>query len=122
MGVPSRAAASTPSCACAFALHRSFFLRHICHDWPDAHAAAILRTVRAAVPRGAEAALLLQEMVLRRQPGVLATRLDLQMLAFFEGKERALAEWDALLGASGFRLVRVHPLRAVNSIIEAAPA
>lgn len=149
--------ASTRGWPTASPLHRlccSHFARYILHDWADAEAAAILRTVRAAVPRGAEGCttLLVQDAVMpERQPGTLFTTFDLQvgcvclrcstlhlpclgtdsfspipsltlqMLAITGGKERMLGEWSALLGAGGWHLVRVWPLRAATSLIEARP-
>lgn len=105
---------------------RSFFLRHILHDWPDDQAAAILRTLRAAVPQnGARGSvtLLIQDAVMdERRPGTLHTTLDLQMLVICGSKERTLAEWEALLEASGWRLAKLWPLRTVTQLLEARPA
>ncbi|PRW59016.1 hydroxyneurosporene methyltransferase [Chlorella sorokiniana] len=100
-----------------------YFLRFILHDWPDAEATAILRAVRRAVRPGSSAVLLVQDIVMPAlQPGVLFTTLDLQMLAIGGGKERTRQEWEALLAAAGFRLARVHRLRALPSLLEAHPA
>lgn len=44
------------------------------------------------------------------------------MLAIGGGKERTLKEWEALFSATGFRLARVHRLRALPSLLEAHPA
>ena len=44
------------------------------------------------------------------------------MLSIVDGKERTLAEWARLLEATGWRLRRVHPLRAMPSLLEAVPA
>lgn len=44
-----------------------------------------------------------------------------QMMAVPDGRERSVREWSALLAAGGFRLERVVPLRALESIIVAVP-
>lgn len=44
-----------------------------------------------------------------------------QMLSIVDGKERSLPEWTKLLDATGWRLRRVHPLRAMPSLLEAVP-
>lgn len=97
----------------------------VLHDWPDAAAARILRTVHAAVPPGTEGAttLLVQDIVMSDgpTPGTLQTILDLQMLAITGGRERTQREWEALLASGGFKLAAVHKLRAVPSLLEARP-
>ena len=45
-----------------------------------------------------------------------------QMLVMVGGAERTTSEWRALLGAGGFALERVVPLRSTRSIIVAHPA
>lgn len=57
--------------------------------------------------------------MLRCLPASLPTS---QMLAIGGGKERTLKEWEALFSATGFRLARVHRLRALPSLLEAHPA
>ncbi|KAL4420971.1 hypothetical protein ABPG77_001290 [Micractinium sp. CCAP 211/92] len=103
-----------------------FFLRYILHDWGDAQAAAILRTLRAAIPASLEAhiTLLIQDAVLpsKGPPSPLETALDLQMLAVAGGRERLRGEWEQLLASAGFRLRHVHRLRTLTALLEAAPA
>lgn len=45
-----------------------------------------------------------------------------QMMAFPGGKDRTVAEWRALLGAAGWRLERIVPLRGMDSVVVGAPA
>ncbi|KAL4425936.1 hypothetical protein ABPG75_009952 [Micractinium tetrahymenae] len=103
-----------------------FFLRYIIHDWSDAQAARILRTLRAAISAGREqhATLLIQDAVLPSSgpPSPLYAALDLQMLAISGGKERSQREWEQLLAAAGFRLRRVHRLRTLTAVLEAQAA
>ncbi len=47
--------------------------------------------------------------------------LPLQMLAVAGGRERSRGEWEQLLASAGFRLQRVHRLRTLTALLEAAP-
>lgn len=44
------------------------------------------------------------------------------MMAFPGGKDRTVAEWRALLGAAGWHLERIVPLRGMDSVVVGAPA
>jgi hypothetical protein len=46
----------------------------------------------------------------------------MRMLVAMGGQERTEAEYAALLGEAGFRLVGVTPNRSAVSVLEAAPA
>jgi O-methyltransferase domain len=81
----------------------AYLLSGILHDWPDADAARILRTIRAAAPEHAR--LLINESVIR--PGNEADGakwLDLLMLVLAGGRERDEQQWRALLEDAGFRV------------------
>lgn len=100
-------------------------LQHVLHDWNDEACVKILRAVRAAMPPGGKgrSTLVIAEIVLPLAGAPPSqTGLDLQMMAFVDGKERDEAEWRELLTAGGFALRKVHQLRALRSAIEAAPA
>ena len=92
-----------------------YVLSTILHDWDDASAAAILRTIRSAAPPHARV-LILDGVV---QPGNEpdGTKwLDLLMLVLFGGRERDEAQWRALLAAGGFE-----PVQIVDGLIQATP-
>ncbi|MET9213730.1 MULTISPECIES: methyltransferase [unclassified Nocardia] len=98
-----------------------YLLKHIVHDWSDAQAEQILRTVRAAMRP--TSTLLLLELVLpdhqRPHPGKF---IDLEMLVNTEGgHERTEAEFRALLARSGFTLVRTVETAAPDCVLEAVP-
>ena len=82
-----------------------YLLSNVLHDWDDAAATTILRTVHAAMQSGAR--LLVVENVLDA-PGRTAPQqrdvhlVDLHMLVMFGARERTKAEYDALLVAAGF--------------------
>ena len=93
----------------------AFVLSGILHDWPDADAKRILRTIRAAAPPHAR--LLINESVIR--PGNDADGakwLDLLMLVLAGGRERDEVQWRALLEDAGFRV------ESLDSPIQARPA
>ena len=99
----------------------AYVLRKVLHDWDDGRASQILRTCRRAMVKGAR--LLLVEGIVppRNVPSPVRT-LDLGMLLMTGGRERTAAEFRGLLHAAGFRLVRIVPTRAGDSVIEARAA
>jgi hypothetical protein len=91
----------------------AFVLSTILHNWDDASALRILRTVRAAAANTAR--LILLEGVI--EPGNEpdgAKWLDLLMLALFAGRERTEEQWRTLLANAGFQ-----PVRFDEGLIEA---
>jgi O-methyltransferase domain len=85
----------------------AYFLSGILHDWPDADAERILRTIRAAAP--SHARLLINESVI--QPGNEphgAKWLDLMMLVLAGGRERTEEQWRALFESSGWEAIGFH--------------
>jgi len=78
-----------------------YLLSTILHDWDNASAAAILRTIRAGAPPHAR--LILFEAVVPEgnEPGG-GKWLDLLMLALFAGRERNEPQWRELLDTTGW--------------------
>jgi len=98
-----------------------YIMKSILHDWIDADAIRILRTIRRAA--GPHSRLLLVEQVLGPPNEDLGGKLsDLHMLVMPGGEERTRDEWAALLQAGGFRLVGIRPVVEHFQLIEAAPA
>lgn len=107
----------------------AYLLMRVIHDWDDERAVSILRNVRhAAPPRGK---LLLIEALLPQtsQPVHEAASwlawpafMDLNMLAWSNGRERTRDAYERLLDASGWRLERVVPTEAHISMLEAVAA
>jgi hypothetical protein len=102
----------------------AYLLSRVLHDWGDADAIRILAACRAVMDD--RATLLVVEADLpelaREQPA--AIRMDVHMLTLFHGRERTVAEYERLLAATGFRLVRSVPTRSPVGlgVIEATPA
>ncbi len=100
----------------------AYLMKHIIHDWSDAHCRTILDLMRAKLPpRGR---VLLCELVVTGEPGPTPAKLlDIEMLVVTEGgKERSAEEFAALFETSGFRLNRIVPTSRPISVIEATPA
>ncbi len=99
----------------------AYIMKHILHDWPDEACVKILKACREGVNPGGR--LLVVDCVI--QPGNHFSPgkfLDLQMLIFPSGRERTEAEFRELFSAAGWKLSRVIPTAAADSIIEGVPA
>lgn len=92
----------------------------IIHDWSDDRALSILRNCRKAIAR--PGTLLLVEMVVPEDGTKCFSKLlDLNMLVMNGGRERTRAEFRTLLAAAGYKLTKVVPTLAPQSVIEAIP-
>jgi hypothetical protein len=99
----------------------AYIMKHIIHDWPDDRCLQILEACRKGVNSGGR--LLVVDSVI--QPGNEFSPgkfLDLQMLIFPSGCERTEKQFRDLLAAAGWRLSRIIPTAASDSIVEAVPA
>ncbi len=97
-----------------------YIMKHIIHDWPDEVCVKILASCRKGVNPGGK--LLLADSVI--QPGndfSFGKIMDIQMMLFPGGLERTEHEFRDLLAASGWRLNRVIPTAAPESIVEGVP-
>ncbi|XP_042722906.1 acetylserotonin O-methyltransferase isoform X1 [Lagopus leucura] len=84
-----------------------YILSKILHDWNDEKCGQLLAEVyKACRPGGG--VLLVESLLRGDRSGPVETQLySLNMLVQTEGKERTAAEYSELLGAAGFRDVRV---------------
>jgi hypothetical protein len=99
-----------------------YLVKHIIHDWDDAHCTTLLKHIREALP--ATGRLLVIDPVV---PGIgepsFAKLIDLEMLAVTHGgRERTAEEFGALLAGAGLKLARIVPTRSQLGIIEAVRA
>ncbi|TDR80078.1 methyltransferase [Paludibacterium purpuratum] len=95
-----------------------YLMKHIVHDWDDAHAIRFVSNCAAAMP--ADGKLLLIEMVLPppNQPH-FAKLLDLHMLVNYPGgRERTIEEFKRLYEAAGLQLTRINPTSGTTCVIE----
>ena len=95
-----------------------YILKNIVHDWDDPTSARIFETVRAAMPAGARLVVIEQEQP-RDEPHPFASVTDLQMLTQTDGgRERSVAELQALLRSTGLEPARVERA-GVSVLVEA---
>lgn len=98
----------------------AYILSNILHDWADADAIRILKSIRNAAPKHAE--LLVLEFVLTDAPGPHPAKvLDIVMLNVTTGRERNESEYRTLLAAGGFKLDRIVPTQSPTCIIVGSP-
>jgi hypothetical protein len=98
----------------------AYIMKHIIHDWPDDLFVKILKACRKGVNAGGK--LLVVDSVI--QPGnefSPAKFLDLQMLIFPSGLERTESQFRELYSAAGWKLSRILPTAAGDSIVEGVP-
>ena len=96
----------------------AYLLMEVIHDWTDARAVDILAAIRRAAP--AHARVLIIESLVTEEPGPhFSKTLDIIMLALTGGRERTVAEYEALLTTAGLRLARVVPTKSQHSVVEA---
>jgi hypothetical protein len=97
-----------------------YLLSRILHDWDDETCLKILRLCRAAMSPGTQ--LWIVERLLATDPAECNPHdalIDMQMMVALGGQERSLAEFQALLDASGFHLAGAWRTLSATSIIVA---
>ena len=98
----------------------AYLLCGVVHDWDDNRAITILRNCRTAMKKSGRL-LLVDTVVPDTDSRSFSKLLDLNMLVMTEVRERTQAEFCGLLEASGYRLTRIVPTIAPQSVIEALP-
>lgn len=97
----------------------AYIMMMVLHDWSDEESIAILKNIKAGAPAGAK--LILVESIIEESAiGSFPIDIDIEMLAMTSGKERTKAEWEKVLGAAGYRLLRAFPVGGYSGIVEAA--
>jgi len=98
----------------------AYLLSGVIHDWDDGRALTILRNCRRAMTENSK--LLLVDMIVPDAASASFSKLlDLNMLVMNGGRERTTAEFCSLLDAADYKLTRIIPTMAPQSIIEAVP-
>ena len=98
----------------------AYLLCGVIHDWDDSRAIAILRNCRRAMTKNSRV-LLVDMIVPDAASASFSKLLDLNMLVMNGGRERTKAEFCALLEAADYKLTRIVPTVAPQSVIEAMP-
>lgn len=99
-----------------------YLLKFVLHDWQDDDCVRILENCRKAMAPGGRVCIV--EMVVGpvEDPGLDAALMDMNMLVITEGKERDMAEFDALLTRAGLRRAKRTAISRPYSVIEAVAA
>jgi len=98
----------------------AYIMKWIIHDWNDEKAITILRNCRNQVPSNGKL-ILVDCVVPETDEPDFSKFIDLNMLVMTGGKERTGKEFEQLLGAAGFKLLRVIPTDLPTAIVEAQP-
>lgn len=85
-----------------------YVLCEVLHDWSDADAGAILG--RCATAAGDRGAVVVIERLLERETTPAGTVMDIRMLAYMSGRERTLAQFEALGANAGLRVTNLKPV------------
>jgi SAM-dependent methyltransferase len=97
-----------------------YLLSGVIHDWDDDRAITILRNCRRAMAENGR--VLVVDMVVPKNGAKCFSKLlDLNMLVMTGGRERTETEFRSLLDASGYKLTKIIPTMAPQSVIEAIP-
>ena len=99
----------------------AYIMKHIIHDWPDDVCIGILTACRKGVNPGGKL-LVVDNVILPGNDFSPSKFLDLQMLIFPGGRERTEKQFRDLFTAAGWKLSRVIPTAAADSIVEGVPA
>ncbi|WP_443889948.1 methyltransferase [Mycobacterium intracellulare] len=83
-----------------------YVLKYILHDWDDQKCIRILKNCRAALQAGGRLVVIDYLVGEFGVPG-MPTMMDMNMLVMTGGKERDIAEFDALFAAAGLRRATV---------------
>jgi hypothetical protein len=98
----------------------AYLLCGVIHDWDDRRAIRILENCRRAM--GEKGRVLLVDMVVPDTDAMSFSKLlDLNMLAMTGGQERTKDEFCALFNAADYRLTKIIPTMAPQSVLEAVP-
>jgi hypothetical protein len=96
----------------------AYLLCGVIHDWDDNRAITILRNCRRSLTKNSR--VLLVDMIVPDAASASYSKLlDLNMLVMNGGRERTKAEFCTLLDAAAYKLTRIIPTMAPQSVIEA---
>jgi ubiquinone/menaquinone biosynthesis C-methylase UbiE len=99
----------------------AYVMKWIIHDWDDEKAITILKNLRGQMqPNGR--LIVVETVVPENDEPHFSKFFDLNMMVMTGGKERTAKEFEELLAAAGFKLLRITPTDLPTSILEAQPA
>jgi SAM-dependent methyltransferase len=98
----------------------AYILCSVVHDWDDDHGIRILKNCHRAMAKNGRL-LLVETVVPDTDANCFSKLLDLNMLVMTRGRERTKGEFSSLLDAAGYKLTKIVPTMAPQSVIEAIP-
>jgi len=98
----------------------AYILCGVIHDWDDDHGLQILKNCHRAMPKNGRV-LLVETVVPEPGANCFSKLLDLNMLVMTGGRERTKSEFCTLFNAADYKLTRIVPTVAPQSVIEAIP-
>jgi 2,7-dihydroxy-5-methyl-1-naphthoate 7-O-methyltransferase len=99
----------------------AYMLSGVVHNWDDEHATAILRRCAEAARAAAGRVLVVDELHQDGGEEEPSTEMDLRMLTYMGGRQRSLAEIEALAEQAGLGLRATHRVSTYRSVIELGP-
>ncbi len=97
----------------------AYLLCGVLHDWDDDRAITVLRNCRRAAMTENGRVLIIDMIVPDTNSASFSKLLDLNMMVMTGGRERTKAQFHALLDAADYRIKKIIPTLAPQSIIEA---
>lgn len=91
-----------------------YLLCGVLHDWNDADAGAILG--RCAEAAGDKGAVVVIERLLEQETTAVGTVMDIRVLAYMSGRERTIAQFEALGAMAGLSVTNLNPVSYRNLI------
>ena len=86
---------------------RCYYLRNILHDWPDHKSIEILTHIAQAMKPG-YSKMLLNEMIVPDQGAdIVATQVDMIMMAALAACERTESHWQRLIEEAGLKMEKI---------------
>ena len=98
----------------------AYVMKWIIHDWEDEKALTILKNCRRHM-QPSDRLIIVDCVVPENDEPDFSKTFDLNMLVMTGGKERTRSEFEQLVAAAGFKLLRVIPTDLPPSIVEAQP-
>ena len=96
----------------------AYLLKDVLHDWDDAHALQILRTIRQTMQPG-QRVLICETLVEPMETALPGPLIDVcMMMVCREGRQRSRTEVTTLLEQAGLTCIRVLPTALPISIVE----
>lgn len=94
-----------------------YFLSAVFHGFDDDSCQQALRNLAQASGKSGACIAIMELVVDAQHPDTMSSAFDMQMFMGTRGRERSLAEWQALFQQSGLRLQEVVNLRSFGKIL-----